>query len=68
MKQFTDEHIISLINKYRDVFIADVEERLCLDCYNVVKRLNLSENDVELEESVCKLCNNKKPCVKKELK
>jgi hypothetical protein len=64
MKCFTDKYIISLMHKYRDVFIEDMEESLCLDCYNMVKRLNLSENDVELEESVCKLCNEKKPCVK----
>lgn len=64
MREFTDEYIISLINKYRDFFIADLEESLCLECYNMVKRLNLTENDVELKESVCKLCNKKKLCIK----
>ncbi len=64
MKEFTDEYIISLINKYRDYFIEDLEESMCLECYNMVKRLNLTENDVELEDSVCKLCNKKKLCIK----
>lgn len=64
MKEFTDEYIISLINKYRDYFIKDLEESICLECYNMVKRLNLTENDVELKESVCKLCNEKKLCIK----
>lgn len=64
MREFTDEYIISLINKYRDYFIKDLEESICLECYNMVKRLNLTENDVELKESVCKLCNKKKLCIK----
>ena len=68
MRKFTDEYILSLINKYRDVFIKDLEESLCLECYNMVKRTELTENDVEFKDSVCKLCSKKKPCVKYELK
>ena len=63
MKEITDEYILSLIDKYRDYFKADLEKCLCLDCYNLVKRLNLSENDVELKDSACKMCSKHKPCV-----
>ena len=64
MREFTDKYIMYLIDKYRDVFISDIEESLCLECYNMVKRTELTENDVEFKDSVCKLCNKKKPCVK----
>lgn len=64
MKEFTDEYIMYLIDKYRDFFTADLENSLCLECYNLAKRLNLTENDVEFKDSVCKLCNKQKPCVK----
>ena len=64
MREFTDEYILSLINKYRNFFISDLEESLCLECYNLVKRTNLTESDVEFKASVCKLCNREKPCVK----
>ena len=64
MREFTDEYIMSLINKYREVFISDLEESLCLECYNIVKKTKLTENDVEFNQSICKLCNKEKPCVK----
>ena len=64
MREFTDEYIMSLISKYREVFISDLEESLCLECYNIVKKTDLTENDVELKRSVCKLCHKEKPCVK----
>ena len=64
MREFTDEYILSLIDKYRNFFIRDLEESLCLECYNMAKKTNLTENDVEFKDSVCKLCNKKKPCVK----
>ena len=64
MKRFTEEYIVSLINKNRKCFIARLESSMCLECYNMVKELNLTENDVELKDSVCKLCNKQKPCIK----
>ncbi len=64
MERFTDEYIISLINKYREFLITDLERNICLDCYNMVKKRNLTENNVELKYSVCKLCNKHKPCIK----
>ncbi len=64
MREITDEYIMNLIDKYRDVLTADLEKSLCLDCYNLAKRLNLTENDVEFKDSVCKMCSKHKPCVK----
>ena len=64
MREFTDEYILSLIDKSRNFFITDVEKSLCLECYNMVKKTDMTENDVEFKDSVCKLCNKKKPCVK----
>ena len=63
MKKLTDEQIFLCIEKYRDEMKADIEKNLCLDCYNMVKRLKLTVNDVELKESACALCG-KKPIVK----
>ena len=65
MREINDEYVMGLIDKYHDILIADLEESMCLDCYNLAKRLNLTENDVELENSVCKMCNKQKTCVKK---
>ncbi len=64
MKEITDEYIISLIDKYRDVLIAELESSMCLDCYNLVRGLNLTENDVELRDSVCNMCKKQKNCIK----
>ena len=64
MREFTDEYIMSLISKHRDFFISDLEESLCLDCYNLVMKTDFIENNVEFKDSVCKLCGEKKPCVK----
>lgn len=65
MREFTDEYILYLINKYRDEIVEDLERCLCLDCYNLVKDRNLTEKDVELTDSVCNLCKKEKPCIKK---
>ena len=64
MKEFTDKYIISLIDKYRNFFIVDLENSICLECYNMVKKHKLTENDVNFKASACKLCNKKKPCIK----
>ena len=64
MPEFTDEYIMYLIDKYRDYFIVDIENSMCLDCYNLTKDLKLSENDVEVIASVCKLCKKQKLCIK----
>ena len=48
MERFTEEYILYLIDKNREEFIADLESSICLDCYNMVKGLNLNENDLEL--------------------
>ena len=63
MRENTDEYIMYLIDKYRDFFIADLESSICLECYNMVKKTNLTENDVEFKDSVCKMCGKQKPCV-----
>ena len=64
MREITDEYIMYLIDKYRDYLIADLEKCMCLDCYNLAERLNLTENDVEFQDSICNLCGKKKPCIK----
>lgn len=64
MKRFTEEYILYLIDKNREEFITDLESSMCLDCYNMVKGLNLNENDVELQDSVCNLCKKTKSCIK----
>ena len=65
MRKITEEYIISLINKNRDALITDLEECMCLDCYNMVKNLNLTENDVKLGHNKCNLCSKQKLCINK---
>lgn len=64
MRENTEEYILQLIDNYRDVLVAKVEKCLCLDCYNMVKSLNLTEKDVELRYDKCNLCSKQKPCIK----
>ena len=64
MRELTDEQIIELIRKHRAFFIAEIDSRLCLDHYNFVHELNLTEKDVKLQKAVCYFCNEEKDCVK----
>ncbi len=64
MRKITYEYMMCLLDKHRDALIKDLEKCMCLDCYNMVKDLNLTENDVELEDSKCNLCSKQKPCIK----
>lgn len=63
MRELTDEQIIELIKRNRALLLADIENNLCLEHYNLVHRLNLREKDVELQKSVCYFCNEE-DCVK----
>lgn len=64
MRELTDEQIIELIRKHRAFFIAEIDSRLCLDHYNFVHELNLTEQDVKSQKDVCYFCNKEKDCVK----
>lgn len=64
MERFTEEYILYLIDKNREEIIADLENCMCLDCYNMVKGLSLNKNNVEFQDSVCSLCKKTKSCIK----
>ncbi len=64
MRELTDEQIIELIRKHRAFLIADIDSSLCLDDYNFLHELTLTEKDVKLQKSVCYFCNEEKDCVK----
>lgn len=64
MREITEEQIISIIEKHRDFFLADVEDNLCLMHYNLIHKQNLTEIDVILEKSKCFFCGEEKLCVK----
>ena len=64
MREITEEQIISIIEKHRDFFLADIEGNLCLEHYNMIHKQNLTENDVVLKISKCFFCGEEKLCVK----
>ncbi len=64
MRKLTDEQIIAIVKRHRDYFLADIEENLCLEHYNLVHKQKLTEKDVEFKKSTCYFCGKEKLCVK----
>ena len=56
MREITEEKIIELIKKYRDFIFSDIEGNLCLEHYNSLHKTNLTEKDIELNQTECWLC------------
>ncbi len=64
MREITDKQIIELISNHRVSLIAEIDSRLCLDHYNSVHNLDLTEKDVKMQKDVCYFCDKEKVCVK----
>lgn len=56
MREFTDERIIYLLKKYKKFFIADLEQNLCLEHYNILHKSKFTENDIVLNPTKCWVC------------
>lgn len=64
MRRITDKQIIAFAKKHRKELFIDIEENLCLEHYNKIFKVELTENDVEFQQSMCYFCKEEKPCVK----
>lgn len=56
MREITEERIIELIKKYKEIIFADCEKNLCIEHYNDLHKTNFTEKDIELNQAECWLC------------
>lgn len=56
MREITEERILYLLKKHRELFIADIDKNLCLEHYNILHKSNLTENNIVLKPTKCWFC------------
>lgn len=57
---FFEAYIVPYMIKNRETLFADLEKNLCLEHYNIIHKMNFSENDIELNSTKCWICKANK--------
>lgn len=65
-KRLTNKQIIALCQKYREEIMAEFEQHICLEHYNLSHRTELEEKDVEFKDCKCSFCDSQKCIVIKD--
>ena len=57
---FFEAYIVPYMIKNRETLFADLEKNLCLEHYNIIRKTNFTEKDIELNPTKCWVCKANK--------